>query len=179
MNTLTLKRFNGEESYSICDATCRVHTVELENLDYDEEADDLDDDFDEEKEVLEVTFVARTDKKLSDSNNLNEDDRLPSIEISFYVEPVSTEVFKAGFKRDGIPDYREDYEEWMTNLYYYSHQGIKDISIEVLKVEGDKLTAKLSGLTQDVNFYDGSKPDTKVLIEAEFEIVDELERTLH
>jgi len=43
-----------------------------------------------------------------------------------------------------------------------------DNQVAILERDGPKVKARLTGMTIDVNFYDGSKPDTKVIVEAEF-----------
>ena len=56
------------------------------------------------------------------------------------------------------------------NLTYIEHDVIRDNSVEFKRKEGDRYWINWSGTTSDVNFYDGSKPDTLVKVEGWFRI---------
>lgn len=44
------------------------------------------------------------------------------------------------------------------NLYYMEHQPAIDNKMEVIEVKGERLKIRLTGITEDMNYYDGSKP---------------------
>jgi hypothetical protein len=56
----------------------------------------------------------------------------------------------------------------ITNFYYFEHEVMDDIEINVVKRHMDHAQLCITGTTTDVNYYDGSKPATRVLIDAEF-----------
>jgi hypothetical protein len=53
-------------------------------------------------------------------------------------------------------------------LYYCEHQPLRENHISVLSRAGDRFCLRWTAVTQDVNYYDGSKPLTRVEIEGEF-----------
>ncbi|MEN9361213.1 MAG: hypothetical protein RL095_2748 [Verrucomicrobiota bacterium] len=59
------------------------------------------------------------------------------------------------------------------NFYYCSHTEPEKTKVEVLEVERDRMRLRLTGRVTDVNYYDGSKPDTKLYVEAWFHTGDE------
>lgn len=44
------------------------------------------------------------------------------------------------------------------NLYYVEFQPTMDNMMKIIAVDGDRLKIHLTGVTEDVNYYDGSKP---------------------
>jgi hypothetical protein len=55
-----------------------------------------------------------------------------------------------------------------SNFYYCEHEDTDDNVIEVLEVDDERIRFRLTGETIDVNFYDDSKPRTKLLVDAWF-----------
>ena len=49
---------------------------------------------------------------------------------------------------------------------------LNDNEIEFLERNEDWFRIRWTGVTQDVNFYDGTKPDTRVEIEGWFRFID-------
>ena len=105
-----LRRFNGVESYKVEMASCNSYQREG---------------------ATEAVFVVTTsgcNASLLDTEGLR---ATPSIEIGFRTcEPLSS-IFTAGAKYSNLPEYDEDLEEWMTNLYYCEHQGIDNVTVEI------------------------------------------------
>jgi hypothetical protein len=62
----------------------------------------------------------------------------------------------------------DDEDSCRSLLYYCEHQPLRDNLIAVLSRDGDRFRVRWTAVTQDVNYYDGSKPPTRVEIEAEF-----------
>jgi hypothetical protein len=68
-----------------------------------------------------------------------------------------------------IPGTTSDNEDsCMSLLYYFEHEPLRDNKIEVVSRSGDRFWLRWTAVTQDVNYYDGSKPPTRVEIEGEF-----------
>lgn len=55
------------------------------------------------------------------------------------------------------------------NLYYWEHQPTLDNKMEILAADGDRFLIRLTGITEDVNYYDGSKAKSTLQITAWFE----------
>lgn len=69
-----------------------------------------------------------------------------------------------------IPLGYDEQEEYWTNFYYVEHEPLDDNRITVLGREGDRFRVRISGSVVDVNYYDGSKPPTQVVVEASFSL---------
>jgi hypothetical protein len=68
-----------------------------------------------------------------------------------------------------IPGTKSDEEDsCMSLLYYCEHEPLRQNRITVVSRAGDRFRLRWTAVTQDVNYYDGSKPLTKVEIEGEF-----------
>ena len=61
-----------------------------------------------------------------------------------------------------ITDSKNADSYYNTNFYYYEHQSSEDNYIQILDVQSDKILAKITGDVTDLNFYDGSKPRSKL-----------------
>lgn len=62
----------------------------------------------------------------------------------------------------------DDEDSCMSLLYYWEHEPLRENRISVVSREGDRFWLKWTAVTKDINYYDGSKPDTQVEIEGEF-----------
>ena len=58
--------------------------------------------------------------------------------------------------------------DWHGRICYFEHEPIDENEVEILGRDGPRFHVRWAGLTQDVNFYDGSKPKTRVLVDAVF-----------
>lgn len=68
-----------------------------------------------------------------------------------------------------IPGTKSDDEDsCMSLLYYCEHEPLRDNRIIVVSRAGDRFHLRWTATTKDVNYYDGSKPATRVEIEGEF-----------
>ena len=55
-------------------------------------------------------------------------------------------------------------------FYYYNHQSVSENVIEFIECNSECFVIKITANTCDVNFYDESKPKTKIEITAKFKI---------
>lgn len=62
----------------------------------------------------------------------------------------------------------DDEDSCMSLLYYCEHEPLRQNVIFVVSRAGDRFRLRWTAVTQDVNYYDGSKPPTHVEIEGEF-----------
>ena len=69
-------------------------------------------------------------------------------------------------------DYDAVKREYLTNFCYVEHDSILDSRIEILAQEDSGLRIRATGWVTDVNYYDGSKPPTKITVEAVFTLVE-------
>jgi hypothetical protein len=151
-----LRRFNGVESYEVETASCNSYQREGST------------------EAVFVVTTSRSIASLSDTEGLR---ATPSIEIGFRTNEPLSSIFTAGAKYLNLPEYDEGLDEWMTNLYYCEHQGIDNVTVEIESVDAGTVTATIEGTTRDVNYYDGSKPDTTVFVCAVFKRQENLEKS--
>jgi hypothetical protein len=146
---MTLHRFNGEEIYSVESAT----------IEYIK---------DEDGSYL-VTFRAETGETpiqtLPDTEPLR---AKPSAEWTLTLPKIPGLLLRAGSSFAIPAGYNEQAEDYVTNLYYREHEPMDENEIVVLERERLRVRARLTGMATDVNYYDGSKPRTKVVVEADF-----------
>lgn len=147
VGVLTLNRFNGQEQFAIFKATILLYN---------------DDGYDN------LSFEIETDKKpiktLPDTESLN---ARPNAEFTVRVTDFSWENLVG--RCFEIPQgYDEETEEYLTCLYYCEHEITDNNVIKVLERKADRFQVKIEATCTDVNYYDGSKPPTKVEIDAWF-----------
>ena len=149
VGTMTLQRFNGEEAYAIDSA--KIEHCKTEGGGYS------------------VTFRAEASKvpirTLPDTESLN---ARPFAEITLHLAKPPALALTVGQTFSLPKGYNEATGEYHTNFYYCEHEPLDNNEVVVLEREGLRVKARLSGTTTDVNFYDGSKPETKVVVEADF-----------
>lgn len=143
---LTLKRFNGVEEFEVSEA--EIYAWE-----------------DEGKISLNLEISAK--KPLSTLPDTKEIKARPSAEVTIYLESLNpNELIGKSFTIErGMND---ETEEWDGRFYYCEHEDLNKNTVHFVSRDGDLYNIKWSGFTQDVNYYDGSKPDTQVIIEAAF-----------
>jgi len=81
-------------------------------------------------------------------------------ELNIVEDSVSEAALKPGFECNRPNAYEESQGGWITNFYFVSHEGTHTNRVRILEAKGDELLIELSGKVLDVNFYDGSKPDS-------------------
>ena len=89
----------------------------------------------------------------------------PNWELNLIEDKISV---VQGFTANIPLGYDESRDGWITNFYSVSHDGSDKNRIEVVEVEGDRVRFRLSGEIVDPNYYDDSKPRTKVYVDAWF-----------
>lgn len=147
---LVLERFNGFESYPIELAEWNLYT-------------------DEENEAINLWIslsagIAIAQQK--DTQSLNAE---PLWELNLVESSLSEDSIKPGFRATISASYDDNRGGWITNFYYCSHEGTDKNTIEIVEVDGDRIRFRICGETVDVNYYDGSKPATKLLANVWFE----------
>ncbi len=144
---LTLKRFCGEEKYPIRSAEWYI-------MEGDGTWDDpytlcLEMDFGEGVDLHEDTKTLKAE---------------PSWEVSFPALKLSRWKLLPGFTMK-LENEEEDEE---AIFYYCEHQPTICNKVKVLRVWGNSLLLHITAKTEDVNFYDGSKPKNELELTAWF-----------
>jgi len=146
--TLTLKRFNGEEKYAISSAEVWHYTY---------------DDYTVLNFLFETSSPAL--KTAEDTAELKAE---PNGEFMVVLNQFDWDTLP-GSEFDVPNAYDERIHDHPTRFYYCAHEDVMDCKINVIK-RGDDGTFKvlITGRCVDVNFYDGSKPETEIVIDALF-----------
>lgn len=149
VGTITLHRFNGDEIYNVAEATVDFYVAE--------------------DGLFATTFRAEADslpiQTLPDTEELRAQ---PFAELMLYLPKHPGVTLLSGRSCRLARGYHDASGESLTNFYYCNHQIVDNVEITVLKRHGDRARLRITGTTVDVNFYDGSKPRTKLSIDADF-----------
>jgi hypothetical protein len=147
---LILHRFCGDEEFAICTAT--MHTIR-------------------EGKKSRLCFRIETQgvclKSLPDTAELK---ARPNAEVTVSVGSAKELAAKCLVgKSFSVPcGYDDAIEDHVAVIYYADHADLDDNEIKILSKKGSKYLVQWTGTTMDVNHYDGSKPKTRVEIEATF-----------
>lgn len=145
--TLVLHRFNGDEVFAIKSAT--IHATQEEG------GVDL---------FLHVDTYVKPLKTLPDSAEL---DGRPNAEVHITVKKL--DVAKLVGRRFSVPkSYDDEKEVHVSCLYYCDHGDLDRNVVRILEQDGSKFLVHWTGQCTDVNYYDNSKPQTKVEIKTWF-----------
>lgn len=146
-NILYMERFCGMEEYPLKDSIWYI--LKGDGTEYDPDQLYLEMNFEKGRVMHE------------DTRFLDEE---PFWNLVFYSFQMPDIVPQAGLCMEQ-PNERQDV---YGNLYYGEHQPTMDNKMEILMIDGDRLKVRLTGVTEDVNYYDGSKPKSTLQITAWF-----------
>lgn len=146
---LILHRHNGDEAYKIEFATIRIEEINGKTW-----------------LSLEIVTNGRVEKSLSDTADLK---AKPSAQITIPVEEFE-ESSLVGKNFSLTNSYNEDKNDYLSTIYYVEHEPVESNEIEIVSRKKNNWLIKWSGLTKDVNHYDGSKPNARVEIEGWFSL---------
>jgi len=145
-----LHRFCGDEEYAI--KTAEIRAIR-------------------EEKGISLWFEAETEgvclKSLPDTAKLH---AWPKAEVRVCLKALPKKLVGRRFKVTSAYDEKE--EEYLATIYYVEHEDLRRNLVEIVSQEADEFLVRWTGITADVNYYDGSKPDTKVEIEGRFTFVD-------
>jgi hypothetical protein len=146
-NRLVLHRFNGDEIYPIKSAEMfAIATPTGATL------------------WFEVSADRNAVKRCEDTAEMR---RAPSAEVAVDLSELDADDLVG--RSFSIPGTKTDDEDSCRSLFYYcEHEPLRKNKITVVSQEGDRFWLKWTAVTKDVNYYDGSKPPTKVEIEGAF-----------
>ncbi|MGV3662362.1 MAG: hypothetical protein ACO1TE_19420 [Prosthecobacter sp.] len=147
---LQLRRFNGPELYPITRAEWNVYR-------------------DEKRGRWDLWISVGADHAIFQQEDTRTLKAQPTWEINWSAETLKREDLAPGFVVDIPKGYvGTDAVSRHTNFYYTSHTDTDENLIKVVEADGDRLKLRLRGTTTDVNFYDGSKPETTLALETWF-----------
>lgn len=148
---MILHRFNGDEVYRLKSAVMHAYSTE---------------------EGVTLWFEARTDRegatRCADTAEMRRD---PKAEVG--IDLPELKIAELVGRTFSIPGTKNDDEDsCMSLLYYCDHQPLRANQITVVARKGDHFRLRWKAVTEDVNHYDGSKPQTVVEIEGDFYFQD-------
>lgn len=147
MNQLTITRFNGTEVFPI--ESAHLFTVR-------------------ESENLTLWFeIEATEKGAHFNADTSVYPARPSAELGIKLAQFdASKLVGQKFKHPGTSN--DDEDTCSALFYYYEHQPLRDNLVSILSQSSNIFKICWMARTQDVNFYDGSKPDAKLEINADF-----------
>jgi len=147
VGTFVLRRFNGDEIYLVKRATMGAFK--------EDESIDL---------FLYVDTKVKPIQALPDTAELKQH---PNAEV--YITLKKLDASKLVGRRFSVPvAYSEEKEDHVACIYYCEHQDLNENVVRILEQDGSKFLVHWTGNTTDVNYYDESRPRTKVEIKAWF-----------
>lgn len=91
----------------------------------------------------------------------------PNAEVSVFVPTFDVDDL-VGRRFSVLVGYDEDREDHVATVYYHGHQDLNDNAVEVLARNGKVFQVRWRATTGDVDRYDGSAPDNRILVEGWF-----------
>jgi hypothetical protein len=156
---LVLERFCGREVYPVLEATWNLY---------------------EDTETGAANLCASLTSgpavaTLEDTEELRAE---PTWELNVVDSNLSLHSLVAGASFTIPHGYDESCGGYVTNFYYCEHEVSDNNRIEIIAVDGDNVRLRIQAETMHVNWYDGSKPATKLSVEAWFERDSTLMRSI-
>jgi hypothetical protein len=148
IGTMTLHRFNGDEIDSLESAT--IEHYKNEDGSY------------------AVIFDAKADKPIQTLADTEPLRAQPFGEWTLILPKIPALLLRAGSSFTIPNGYSETMQDYVTNLYYCEHEPMEENEIVVIERDGLRVRTRIIGMATDVNYYDGSKPRTRVVVEADF-----------
>ena len=145
-SNIVLKRFNGDEVWQITDASFSI--APAENSD---------------KSVLNFWAQSEHGSLLSKPLEDTYVDGGVTIEIDLKVLPSDDKLVG---KIWTLPESKEETEDYYSNFYCYEHEFLSAGTFKVLSEKEGYFQVELRATCTDPNYYDGSKPETTIVIES-------------
>lgn len=160
-----LRRSIGEEHFSVESATWSIYEdedLEKNNLCICIQAADL------------LKAPAHWEKEEEDDEFIGME---PNWELNYVSAGITKESIVKGIKLEIPVGCDEDLGGWLTNVYYFEHDGSEKNTIEILDVDADRLYLRMRGETEDYDYSDGST-NTILMVEAWFEYDESTMRSM-
>ncbi len=142
-----LHRFNGDEIYRLKSATIQLAQYEGRPR---------------------LTFAVETEEgAIQTSPDTADFPTTPNAEASVILDHFDKEHLVG--RQFLVPTgYVEQFGDYVAMLYYYEHDDLNNNVIEVVGRDGDLFHVHWTATATDVNYYDGSKLDTEIVIAGMF-----------
>jgi hypothetical protein len=147
---LLLERFNGMEIYPVELAEWNLYK-------------------DQDKGMMNLWISLSAGKAIKQQKDTESLCAEPNWELNLVEQSLPEDLIRPGFTAVIPESYDESRAGWVTNFYYCAHEGTNKNTIEIVEVDGDRVRFSLVGETVDVNYYDGSRPTTKLSTDVWFE----------
>jgi hypothetical protein len=145
--TFVLHRFNGDEIYRIKSARMLVCKGE---------------------DGIWLWFEVDTERPaIQTVPDTAELEMRPSAEVAVILPSLdATDLVGSHFS---VPaGYDDQFGDYLAKIYYCEHEVLDNNEIDVLGRESNVFHVRWTATTMDVNYYDGSKPETRVEIDGDF-----------
>jgi hypothetical protein len=105
----------------------------------------------------ELTFPLKRSEKLKEVI-----DAKPHFEVTAVLssDNLKLEAGKTIYQKEGY-DYERD--EHLSNIYYFAHESIEDVEINIVEFESEWLIANIKGIAI-INGSNGNKPDAELSV---------------
>ncbi|MFF2011698.1 hypothetical protein ACFVWY_21820 [Streptomyces sp. NPDC058195] len=153
-----LHRFNGDEVYRLGEAVVRVLR-----------SDEGGAGGEGAGRGVTVWFEALADpegaRRCADTAEAG---MVPSAEVGVGMAEAEADIDRLVGRTFLMPGVPEGEDSALSLLYYFEHEPLRANRITVVSRDGDRLRLRWTGECDDVNFYDGSKPPTRIEVEGDF-----------
>lgn len=146
---LYLDRFCGREIYPITKATWNLY-------------------FDDKLGMMNLCLHLECGRGTILHNEAGNPEAEPWWEVNVIEKDLAINSLVSGTKLSVPLDYDQNRSGHVTNFYYYEHEGSDNNTVEIVAVEEGRLLIEMVGETSDVDYYDGSKPPTRLSVRTWF-----------
>lgn len=149
--TLTLIRYNGTEKHALVESKAYATRTQV-------------------NERLQIMLWFETETDPQPLQHLPDSDELlnnPDAELTIYLHTLKLDEF-APLEFAIAHGYNENSRSLDARLYYFEHQEVNDNRGRIEYRGNGVFYVSWTGSTMDVDYYDGSKPDTRLELEGEF-----------
>lgn len=147
---LILGRFNGYETYPVVLAEWNIY-------------------WDADLQMMNLWISIHAGNAITQQEDSKFIDAEPWWELNLLEPDLTEDLIKAGFYAK-ISEFHDDSSGGtISSFYYCSYNGTENNTIAVMEVDGERVRFMLYGETTDINYYDGSKPPTKLTADLWFE----------
>ena len=144
---LLAKRFSGPEVFKITKAHWNLYT---------------------DGERKNLTLLIECEEGIKLSKQIEYCSESCHWELNLVEDEIEDANLREGFEASIPEGYDESRDGWITNFYFCEHDGTDQNRIRVEDRKEDRILVTITGQKTDLNYYDGSKPETKLYLKAWF-----------
>jgi hypothetical protein len=114
-----------------------------------------------------LSFEMRTENEADESSEDTAGWKNPrSAEVNVLLSEL--DPWSLAGKHFSVPEGWTEAWDLLARLYYFAHEPINNNEIDILERQENRFHVRWTGTTRDINFYDGSKPETILEVEGWF-----------